>query len=460
MLTVTNPSSLEPITQIPVDNAESVEQKLTKAAALFGNKSRWLPLHERITLLKALHQKLEPEVDALAQGIAAEGGKPYRDAKVEAQRALAGIELAIHALAESQGDIVPLGMAAASSGLRGQTRPFPIGPVLAFSAFNHPLNLIVHQIIPAFAAGCPSLVKPAPDTPLSCLRLVSAMHEVGIPEDYVQSIITDDLAIAGQLVEDSRIAFFTFIGSAKVGWMLRGKLAPGVRCALEHGGVAPGFVCESADLTAAAKAFCKGGLYHSGQVCVSTQRLYVHDSVFDQFCEQLVPLVEALKTGSAEEAGTDCGPLIRCAEVDRVEAWVDQAVQEGAKCVTGGKRLADNYFAPTILVEPAATSRVSTDEIFGPVICLYRFSDLKECINQSNDSPFAFQAAIFTERRDEVELFYQHVEAATAIVNNHTSFRDDVMPFAGLKQSGLGVGGIPYTLHDMQVQKLLVQPGV
>lgn len=456
MLTVINPSSLEAITDLPTDAASAVETKVAKAHDLFCDKSRWLAPHERISLLKKLAEAMRPLKEELAKLVAQEGGKPLKDARVEADRAVQGVELAVHALSEQAGEVIPLGMQPASKGLTGITRPHPIGPVLAFSAFNHPLNLIVHQIIPAFAAGCPCIVKPASDTPLSCLKLVALMHEVGIPADYVQTVITEDLELAGKLVEDQRFAFFTFIGSAKVGWMLRSKLAPGTRCALEHGGVAPCFVTESADFDAAIPMIAKGGLYHSGQVCVSTQRVFVHTAIFDAFKAALIEHVKTLKIGSAEDADSDLGPLIRTSEVDRVESWVDEAMELGATCLLGGKREGKNYFQATLLEKVPEKAKLSHAEVFGPVMALYPYTDLVDCIKHANDSPFAFQASLFSNDHHEIEAFYHHIEAATALVNRPTAFRDDVMPFAGLKQSGLGIGGIPYTLHDMQIQKLLI----
>ena len=456
MLTVFNPSTLQPIRDIATDSPESIESKVSSAAALYRDKHRWLKLHERIELLGKLAGRMRERLAELAQLIAQEGGKPLKDAKVEADRAVMGVELAIHALGEQQGQVIPLGMQPASAGLSGVTRPFPIGPVLAFSAFNHPLNLIVHQIIPAFAAGCPAIVKPASDTPLSCVELVNMMHEIGIPSDYVQAIVIDDLDLAGRLVEDARFSFFTFIGSAKVGWMLRSKVSPGVRCALEHGGVAPCFVSDSADLDRAIPMIAKGGLYHSGQVCVSTQHVFVHERTYQTFKDRLLSHVATLKLGPAEDPHTDLGPLIRVGEVDRVESWVNEAVEEGARCLMGGKRRGENYFEATVLENVSDRSKLAHSEVFGPVLCLHAYSDLVECITASNDSPFAFQASLFSDSHAEIERFYHHIEAATALVNRPTAFRDDVMPFAGLKQSGLGIGGIPHTLHDMQVQKLLI----
>ncbi|MEO0997771.1 MAG: aldehyde dehydrogenase family protein, partial [Pseudomonadota bacterium] len=332
----------------------------------------------------------------------------------------------------------------------------PIGVVVAVSAFNHPLNLIVHQVAAAVAAGCPVIVKPAEDTPLSCFAFVGLLHEAGLPVDFAQALVTDSLQAAERLVTDARVGFFSFIGSAKVGWMLRSKLAPGTRAALEHGGAAPLIVAADADLDAAVPAVLKGGYYHAGQVCVSVQRLFLHRGIAETFVERLTAAVSGLNVGNPTLAETEVGPLIRPPEVDRVETWVREAVSGGATLTTGGERLSDTTYAPTLLVEPAADARVSTEEIFGPVVCAYRYDVLDDAVEQANALPVAFQAAVFTRDIDTAMHAWRHLDASAVMVNDHTAFRVDGMPFAGLRQSGLGVGGIPYTMHDMTIEKMLV----
>ena len=355
---------------------------------------------------------------------------------------------------------MPLGSHASSAGRHGITRFFPRGVVLAFSAFNHPLNLVVHQAIPAFATNCPCVVKPAPDTPLTCLKLVEIMHDVGIPESMIQAVVTDDIDVAASMVASEKIGFFSFIGSAKVGWMLRSQLKPGVRCALEHGGVAPAIITPSADVLMAVESIAKGGLYHAGQVCVSTQRVYVDQSIFDEFVNSLVSCVAQLTVGNAICSNTDIGPLIRLSEVDRVDSWVREAVDLGANCAIGGHPIAHKsggyFYAPTILINPDTEAKVSQQEIFGPVICVYSYKHFSDVLIQANHPDAAFQAAIYSNDINEIHHAYRELETSALMVNDHTAFRDDAMPFAGLKKSGLGVGGIPYTIEEMQYEKMLV----
>lgn len=327
---------------------------------------------------------------------------------------------------------------------------------MAVSAFNHPLNLIVHQVAPAVASGCPVIIKPAEDTPLSCFRFVEILREAGLPETHCQAVMTSDLDVASKLVTDSRVAFFSFIGSAKVGWMLRSQLAAGTRCALEHGGAAPVIIAADADLEDTLPLIAKGGLYHAGQVCVSVQRVFAHRSIATQVADRLVELAGQMTIADPTLEDTDIGPLIRIREVERVEAWVNEAISEGASCLVGGERNSETSYQSTVLFEPSSESKVSQLEIFGPVICVYGYDDIDDAIRQANSLDVAFQAAVLTRDIDTAMHCYQNLDASAVMVNDHSAYRVDWMPFAGLRQSGLGVGGIPYTFEDMQIEKMMV----
>ena len=238
--------------------------------------------------------------------------------------------------------------------------------------------------------------------------------------------------------------------------MLRSKLALGARCALEHGGAAPVIMAEDADMETAVPLLSKGGFYHAGQVCVSVQRVYCHRSQAQQLAERLAAAASALSVGDPMAAATEVGPLIRPREVTRVHEWVTEAVQAGAGLVCGGEVLSESCYAPTVLLDPPPEAKVSQLEIFGPVVCIYSYDDLDEAIARANALDVAFQAAVFTRSLDTALQCYRQLDASAVMVNDHTAFRVDWMPFAGLRQSGLGVGGIPYTFHDMQIEKMLV----
>jgi len=440
------------------DTADSaaVEQALATAYALYRDRDAWLSPADRIRILQKTADLMRAQRETLALEAAREGGKPLPDSLVEVDRAIDGVHGCIECLRSDAGREIPMGINAASSGRLAMTHREPIGVVVAVSAFNHPLNLIVHQVGPAIAAGCPVIVKPAEDTPLSCFRFVQLLREAGLPKAWCQALVVSDLAVASQLVTDARVGFFSFIGSARVGWMLRSQLAPGVRCALEHGGAAPVIVHADADLDDALPLLSKGGFYHAGQVCVSVQRVYCHKSIARNVAERLATMASALRVGDPVSPDTEVGPLIRHAEVKRVGEWVDEAVAAGAELLCGGERLSDSCYAPTVLFNPPDDARVSAMEIFGPVICVYEFDAVDDAVERANSLPFAFQAAVFTRNIDAALQAYRKLDASAVMINDHTAFRVDWMPFAGLRQSGLNTGGIPYTFEDMQIEKMLV----
>lgn len=441
-----------------VDTADSsvVEKALTTAASLYQNRGAWLPAEQRIQILEKTIAIMQERQEVLAVEAAREGGKPLLDSRVEVARAIDGVKLCIETLRTESGREIPMGLNAASSGRLAFTRKEPIGVVVAVSAFNHPLNLIVHQVTPAIATGCPIIVKPAEDTPLSCFRFVEILREAGLPDEWCQAFVVSDLNVATQLVTDDRVNFFTFIGSTKIGWMLRSKLSPGTRCALEHGGAAPVIVAEDADIEDALPLLAKGGFYHAGQVCVSVQRIFAHHSIAKDLAQAIAKTGEQYTVGNPTLAETDIGPLIRHAETDRVESWIKEAVEEGAELLSGGKRISDSCIECTVLYNPSNESKVSQMEIFGPVICVYPYEDINAAIEQANALPFSFQASVFTRNIDTAMRVSKKINASTVMVNDHTAFRVDWMPFAGLKQSGLGIGGIPYTMEDMQIEKMTV----
>jgi acyl-CoA reductase-like NAD-dependent aldehyde dehydrogenase len=435
-----------------------IEKALATAYALFRDRDGWIPLPKRIDVLHKAAAIMEKRFDELALLIAREGGKPLIDARVEVARAIDGVKNCADLPRTHTGNVIPMGVNAASANRVAYTQREPIGVVVAVSAFNHPLNLIVHQVAPAVAAGCPVIVKPAADTPLSCFRFISILREAGYPDVWAQALLADNRETSTRLVADRRVAFFSFIGSAAVGWKLRSQLAPGARCALEHGGAAPAIVAEDADLDLTLPKLAKGGFYHAGQVCVSVQRVFAHRSIVDKVANGLARIAEKLKVGDATKPDTEVGPLIRPAELKRVDDWIQEAIRGGGKALCGAKALGETTYAPTVILEPPPDSKLSTMEVFGPVVCVYAYDDMDEAIARANALPVAFQAAVFTRSHATAMRAYQRLDASAVMVNDHTAFRVDWMPFAGLRESGLGIGGIPYTYHDMTIEKMFVGP--
>jgi acyl-CoA reductase-like NAD-dependent aldehyde dehydrogenase len=456
VLSVNSPFDGRELDQVATAGSEHIEDALSVAYALFRNSDGWLSIPKRVEILTNASAIMSGQIEELTLLAASEGGKPYTDSKVEVTRAIDGVHLCAETLRGDPGTVIPVGTTKATTGRLAFTQKEPIGVVVAVSAFNHPLNLIVHQVGPAVATGCPVIVKPAGDTPLSCLRFVEILREAGLPREWCQAVVADDLETAEKLVTDPRVGFFSFIGSARVGWMLRSKLAPGTRCALEHGGAAPVILAKPYDKDLALSSILKGGFYHAGQVCVSVQRVFAPAADAKRFAKKLAKHADGLVIGAPEDPATEVGPLIRVGEVDRVAEWVDEAVAGGAKLLCGGKRISDTCFAPTVLLNPPVDVRVSTSEIFGPVVCVYSYDDIESALKQANALPVAFQAAVFSDDNEQAMRLYKQLDASAVMINDHSAFRDDAMPFAGLRESGLGIGGIPYTMADMRIDKMMV----
>ena len=455
VLLVENPYTLKMIGEVPLSEWPEADGWLARAQALHRDRRKWLPAHERMRVLNRAAQLMRERFEKLAYQIANEGGKPLIDARIEVERAIDGVELAVRELLYLRGSEIPMDLTKAGAGRLAFTRREPIGPVVAISAFNHPLNLIVHQVAPAVAVGCPVIVKPANDTPLSAKNFVDILHDAGLPHDWCR-FFACDIPTAEKLVTDPRVAFFSFIGSANVGWTLRSKLSPGTRCALEHGGAAPVIVDGTADVDAMIPLLLKGGFYHAGQVCVSVQRVFAPADMVKDIALRLAEGATPLRVGDAVDEQTQVGPLIRPREVDRVAEWVTEAAMGGGTILSGGAPLGTTSYAPTVVLEPPADCRLSTAEIFGPVIAVYGYSDLGEAIERANALPFAFQAAGFTQRLDVATRLIDDLDATAVMINDHTAFRVDWMPFAGRRLSGYGTGGIGYNMHDMTEDKMAV----
>lgn len=456
MLQVVQAFDRAPIEEIATEDAAALEAKLQAAEKVFRDRDAWLKPHERMAILRKLAGLLDGKREHFARQIAREGGKPLTDAIIETTRAIDGVHNAADELRNFAGREIPMGLSPAAAGRWAFTTKEPLGIVAAISAFNHPLNLIVHQVAPAIATGCPVIVKPASATPLSCRDFVALVHEAGLPEPWCQSFLPETNELAEKLATDRRVAFLSFIGSAKVGWSLHSKLAHGARSALEHGGAAPAIIDHSADLDRIIEPIVKGGYYHAGQVCVSTQRIFVHQDIADAFTQRLVARVEKLRTGDPSLKETEVGPLIQPREADRIESWIEEAVRGGARLATGGQRLSETTLAPAVLLDPAADAKISQLEVFGPLVCVYRYSKLDEAIARANSLPVAFQASIFAQDIDIALRAADRLDASAVMINDPTAFRTDWMPFAGRRESGYGTGGIPYTMRDMTQEKMIL----
>lgn len=454
-LRVTSAYDESPLATLPLCSEDEAFVLLTRANAAFADRSRWLSGERRIAVLRKLAELISTRVDALALQASKEGGKPLTDSLVEVHRAISGVHAAEESISRLTGREVPMNLNAASEGRYAVTYLEPRGVVLAVSAFNHPFNLLIHQAVTAFASGCPVLVKPASSTPLSALSLIELMHAAGAPEEFVQLLLCDNETTL-KLVEDPRVAFLNFIGSSKVGTLLRSKLSPGATCILEHGGVAPVILDETADIDDAVPLLTKAGFYHAGQVCVSVQRVFVHRKVAAELTEKLVHAAQALRVGDPTLPETDVGPLIRPCEIKRVDEWVEAARSAGAKVLCGGKPLGKTTYAPTILLDPPQDALVSQQEIFAPVVCVYPYDDIEDAIARANLPHVYFQAALFTNRLDRALDVARRLHGTAVMVNDHPAFRVDWMPFGGHLESGAGIGGIENTMRAVSLERMIV----
>ena len=452
---VTSPFDDKVVGTVPFSTVEEVKEAIELAHTTFHDHKNALPKYKRIEILEKVVEIMSSQIEELTILCASEGGKPYIDSKVEIQRAINGVKLSIEALSSFEGSEVAMGHTASSANRMAYTFKEPIGVVAAVSAFNHPFNLAIHQVIPAIAVGCSVIIKPATQTPMSAVKLIEILAEAGLPKGWAQAVVCG--REAGELLATSpKVNFLTFIGSGSVGWYLNSKVANGTRVALEHGGVAPVIVEADADIDDLIPSIGKGGFYHAGQVCVSVQRVYVHESICDEVATKLSEYASKLVVGDQLDPKTEVGPLINNNEVNRVEEWVNEAVTKGGKILTGGKRISNSCYEPTVILNPADDALVSTKEVFGPVVCIYSYSDIEDAFDRANALEVSFQAAVFTKNIDTALKAVKRLSGTAVMVNDHTAFRVDWMPFGGANASGLGMGGIEHSMIEMSKEKLMV----
>ena len=452
---VESPFDGKVLAEVGVLNKEDIDKALDLAREVYEDQELWLPKYERVAILEKTVEIMNSRIEELTQIAASEGGKPYMDSKVEVQRAINGVKLAIEHMGVFEGKEIAMGHTQSSANRMAYTMKEPIGVVAAISAFNHPLNLAVHQTVPAIAVGSPVIIKPSETTPMSAINFVEILYEAGLPKAWCQVVVCHREE-AQYLATSSKIDYLTFIGSGAVGWFLNSQVSAGTRVGLEHGGVAPVIVEADADMQELIPALAKGGFYHAGQVCVSVQRVYVHESICDEVGSRLAEAAQKMIVGDPLDPKTEVGPLISHGEVDRVETWVNEAVEGGAKVLCGGKRISKSCYEPTVLLNPPRDAKVSTSEVFGPVVCVYAYSDIEEAFKAANSLEFSFQAAVFTKNIDTALHAVKRLNGTAVMVNDHTAFRVDWMPFGGAKASGLGLGGISYSMEEMSKEKLMV----
>jgi acyl-CoA reductase-like NAD-dependent aldehyde dehydrogenase len=410
---------------------------------------------ERQNILNAVAAHLQADHEVYAQTILREAGKPITAARTEVDRAILTFRVAAEEATRMGGEVLPLDLIPSAAGRWGISRRFPAGPVLAITPFNFPLNLVAHKLAPAIACGCPVILKPAPQTPCCARLLVRAILEAGWPAEALAFLPLSNEDTTRLAAEDDRIRVVSFTGSARVGWELKGQ-AKKKRVLLELGGNAAMIVASDwPDLAGAARSAVKGGFGYGGQSCIAVQRVYVQRSIFQSFCEVLLPMVEKLRTGDPALEETDVGPLIRASDAERVEAWIEEAIGGGATLLVGGKR-EGSMMQPTVLTGTRSSMKVKDEEIFGPVITVEPYEQFPDAVAAVNASRYGLQAGLFTRDAGYILEAYRALQVGALIVGDAPTWRLDPMPYGGVKDSGEGREGIRYAIEEMTERRLLV----
>ncbi len=440
------------VARVAQGRKEHAEAAIAAAVKAFGTTRR-LPAFERQRILRQIVVFMTERKEEFARTLAQEAGKPIKAARTEIERSIFTFTVAAEESTRIHGEYLPLDWQEFTAGRWGIVRRFPIGPIAGITPFNFPLNLVAHKVAPAIAAGCPIVLKPAPQTPLCSLLLAECVQQAGWPDGGL-SVLPLSNEDAGLLVTDERIKLISFTGSVPVGWDIK-RRAGKKKVVLELGGNAAVLVHSDADVAYAAERCVVGGFAYAGQTCISVQRILVEQSVYGKFTDLLIEAVKQLKTGDPMDESTDVGPLIRESDAIRTTAWIDEAVRAGARLLCGGRRT-HNVVEPTILTGTKPDMKVNCQEVFGPVVTVEPYQNFDQALRQVNSSAYGMQAGIFT--RDAKLLFqaYEELEVGGVIAGDVPSFRIDHMPYGGVKDSGLGREGLRYAIEEMTEPKLLV----
>jgi glyceraldehyde-3-phosphate dehydrogenase (NADP+) len=450
---VTNPFDGSAIDTVPRADAADVEEAI--ATAVRGAQTmRKMPAHDRYLKLKRTAELLEERQEDFGRTISLEEGKIIGEGRFEASRAVQTLITSAEEAKRLHGEVLPLDASPGGAGKFGFTLRVPCGVVVAISPFNFPLNLMAHKVGPALAAGNAVIMKPPSDTPLSSLKLAELLLEAGFPAEAVQCLTGPGGEIGDALCRDSRVRKITFTGSRDVGEHIC-HIAGIKRVTMELGSNSPLIVMDDADMDKVVKATVATGYANAGQVCISTQRVLADRRVYGSFLDALKPAVEAISVGNQMDEKTRMGPMVRERDARRVEEWINEAVGQGAKLVTGGQRDGAIY-APTILSEVDPKMRISREELFGPAVAVTRVKDIDEAIALANDSIYGLSAAIFTQDIDRALRFAREVDSGNLHINWGPQWRADFMPYGGLKESGLGKEGPRYAIQEMTELKMVV----
>jgi acyl-CoA reductase-like NAD-dependent aldehyde dehydrogenase len=448
---VKSPYSGETVGRVAKAGAEETRRAIDAAQAALRKP---LPAHTRAEILVKVAGYLGRRHDDVARQISDEAGKPMKAARVEARRAMSTYTFAAVEARKLAGDVVPMDASQAGEGKLAFTLRKPIGVVGAISPFNFPLNLVAHKLAPALAAGCPVVLKPASQTPLSALLLAELETEAGLPPGWLNVLVGPASEIGDVLIEDERVRAITFTGSGTVGWKLAERAAH-KKVNLELGNSTPVIVAADADVEAAAQAMAANAFSFAGQSCISVQRIYVEAPAYDSFLERFLPKVEALKIGDPADEETDVGPVIDDDARDRILAWIEEARSSGARVLAGGDTDGE-LIRPTVIADAGPELRVNCEEVFGPVCTVTSVSTVDEALELANGTRYGLQAGIFTGGLETALHAAQELEFGGVTVNEAPTFRADQMPYGGVKDSGNTREGPAYAVRELTEEHLIV----
>jgi acyl-CoA reductase-like NAD-dependent aldehyde dehydrogenase len=444
--------------RVTVATRADARQAVNHAAASM-RRTRALPRWKRREILEDVAGSLIEQHERFAKLIVAEAGKPLRLARAEVDRAILAFKTAAEEAARLGGESLPLDLTEGNEGRWGLVQRFPVGPVLAITPFNFPLNLVAHKLAPALASGCPILLKPAPQTPFTALALGEVILKAGWPEEALAVLPLSNADTAWLAEKEDRIKLISFTGSAKVGWELKAHSGR-KRVLLELGGNAALIVhSDWHDLDDAALRTAHAAFGFAGQSCISVQRVFVERNIFQTFVWKVVEITAKLVSGDPSEEATEVGPLVRVAEAERIDAWIKEAVEAGAKLIAGGERNG-SMITPAILTATKAGMKVRDEEVFGPVVVIEPYEDFEEALAEVNHSRFGLQAGLLTRDAGRILTAYRELEVGALIVGDTPAWRVDAMPYGGVKESGLGREGIRSAIEEMTEPRMLVMTGL
>ncbi len=452
-LVIANPADADHPAGSTFHATEAQYEQAVEAAVRAFEVTRTLPAYERGAILRNISAGIKARREELGRLLTLEAGKPIRDSLTEVDRAVMTFRLGAEEAERMIGETIPLDISAAGKGRMGITRRFPIGPIAGISPFNFPLNLAAHKVAPAIASGNPIVLKPPSKDPLVMLTVAEIIEEAGAPAGSV-SVLPMTRELGDRMVADERFKLLSFTGSPSVGWRMKER-AGKKKVVLELGGNAGVIVDESADLDWAVRRTLVGAFSYAGQVCISVQRMFIHEAIWDQFMDRFVEGARALRVGDPLDASTDVGPMVDQAAASRTQTWVDEAVALGGRVLLGG-RAEGTFFPPTVLADVPVTAQVCSNEAFAPLVVGFPFRDLGDAIRQVNDSFFGLQTGVFTNDLAGAWRAFGELEVGGVIVNDVPTYRIDNMPYGGVKDSGQGREGIRWAIEDMTEIRIMV----